>query len=340
MNATDYLRNRLTTCGVYRLTDDDRARITSDGIEAFIYRALTNKKYRKWALDEVTRSHVKEAIRINVRKGAPIALTFPFGAYKLWRFPTSPEVDWAEFFTISYFSEYVAPIAAAYTPGVRVIFSSDDAIVERMNNIPRADTESYIKSFNVLLGQFHPHLPDNFHIELARVSDLFPNQHAYERALERQIPIARKKFETMDPQKRDKRNKTSELNIRWDGAADLTQLTDEEKRERITNGPVLHDAHCDIPERLTFVFGDDRIILFSNPNRKSIPIGTTKSSRTKFWTGFGVLERRGGEFLDRILSPEQYEKMKSVEHEIVPLDFIPLKNFSEIAVYSRQFDFS
>lgn len=209
-----------------------------------------------------------------------------------------------------------------------------------MNNVPDADQDVYAHSFNSLADQFRTHLPANVTVELKRVRDMYPDKSEYERELADNVKRFTKKFESLDPAIRAEKEKSSALNIRWDGVKDLTGLSDSEKQDAVRYGTILHDATCFVSKRKAFVRGEDKIVIFSNRIRTSIPIGTTKTSRTKFWTGFGVLERRGNEFLDRILSPEQFEKMKTVEHEIVPVDFVPLKNFSEIKAYSRQFDFS
>lgn len=340
MDASSYLKHKLEHCSDYRLTDADRAGLKRDGVEAFIYKVLTSKKFRKWSIDEAIQSNVKKAIQSNVSKNKPIKLTFPFGAYKLWRLPSTPEVDWAEFFTIAYYCQYVAPILQAYQPGALFSFSSDDIIVERMNNVSPEEPKQYIQSFHALLNEFQKFFPPNMTMELVRVADMYPNKAEYERELAQQIKVYTNIYATIDSTKREAKNKSSALNIRWDGVRDLTGLSQEEKRRMIELGPILHDAHCAVSRRRAFVRGENKIVIFSNPINDAIPIGTTKSSRTKFWTGFGVLEQRGEKFYDRILSPEQLEKASLEEHDVIPTDLIPLKNFSEVWNFHREFQFS
>lgn len=340
MDVTSYLKNKLEHCTAYSLTDADRAVLKRDGIEALIFKTLTSKKFRKWAIDDKTQNEIKHAIHLNVSRNEPIKLTFPFGAYKLWRLPSTPEVDWAEFFTLAYYSQYAAPILAGYNPGVLFSFSSDDIIVERMNNVPAADCLTYIRTFSQLLDVFRKHFPPNMKMELVRVADMYPDKAEYERELAEQIKEYTKIYAAIDPKKRDAKNKSSALNIRWDGVRDLTGLSDQEKSEMIEFGPILHDAHCAVSRRRAFVRGENKIVVFSNPVNNAIPIGTTKSSRTKFWVGLGVLEQRGEKFYDRILSPEQLERATMEEHDVVPIDLIPLKNFSEVWVFRREFQFS
>ncbi|MBI4426026.1 MAG: hypothetical protein HY567_00445 [Candidatus Kerfeldbacteria bacterium] len=340
MDAPAYLEGKLRHCTAYELTKTDRAVLERDGTEAFIYKVLTSKKFRKWSIDETTQNNIKKAIQLNLAKNEPIKLTFPFGAYKLWRLPSTPEVDWAEFFTFSYYCQYVAPVLQAYQPGVLFSFSSDDVIVERMNNVPHTEPEAYIESFKQLLENFRKYFPPNMKMELVRVADMYPDKSEYERELAEQIQEYTKTYAAVAPKKREAKNKSSELNIRWDGVRDLTGLSDQEKREIIDFGPILHDAHCAVSRRRAFVRGANKIVIFSNPINNAIPIGTTKSSRTKFWTGFGVLEQRDEKFYDRILSPGQLEQASNEDHDLVPIDLIPLKNFANVWVFRRPFDYS
>ncbi len=340
MDVPNYLEDKLKHSAVYELTRTDRAELERDGLEAFIYKALTNKKFRKWAIDESTQQRVKRAIHLNVSKNQPIQLTLPFGGYKLWRLPSAPEVDWAEFFMLSYYLSYMAPIAAAYKPGIALSFSSDDIIIERMNNVSDADTDAYARSYSALLAQFRVYLPANVTIELKRVRDMYPDRSEYERELAHNIERFTKEYAALDATTRAHKEKTSILNIRWDGARDLTGLSDAQKQEVVSFGPILHDATCYVSKRQAFVRGENKIVIFGNKIRNCIPIGTTKTSRTKFWTGFGVLEQRGEKLLDRILSPEQLERAKNEDHEIIHPNLIPLKNFDELWVYPRAFQFS
>jgi len=157
------------------------------GSQSFIYTKLTSKKFRKWAVDNSSEQQAKQAIRLNVSANKPLQFRFPFGGYKLWRMPSSPEVDWAEFFAIAYYCKYLAPIASAYEPGLEFIFASDDIIIERMDNIPVADTAAYFNSFQRLLGQFRRYFPVNFKMDIVRIADLYKDKHVMERELSENI---------------------------------------------------------------------------------------------------------------------------------------------------------
>ncbi len=153
------------------------------------------------------------------------------------------------------------------------------------------------------------------------------------RDVEAQIPRFKTEYAAMDPADRAKHVTSSELNIQWSGAQDWTQLSQAEKQAKIEFGPILHDAYCWIPKRQEFNRGLGTILLFTTGIRNAIPLGTTKTSVTKFWTGTGVLEERPDGFRDRILSPRQLEQVRSMDFKEAAVDIIPLINFSKIRIY-------
>ena len=108
-----------------------------------IYKAIISKKFRKYSLSPQGQNHIRSAMEINIKKVEPIKIAIPFGSYKLWRLPESPEPDWAELFSMIYYAYWLKPITDAYKPGVWFDFCADDAILELMNNIPQEDTEKY-----------------------------------------------------------------------------------------------------------------------------------------------------------------------------------------------------
>lgn len=340
MTAQDYLKSRLETTSVYHLTDEDKSRLEKDGLENFIYLKLTSKKFRKWALDPNSQNRIKEAIHINVSSSKPIQFTFPFGGYKLWRMSTAPEVDWAEFFSIAYYVNYLSPILQAYKPGAAFYFSSDDIIIERMDNISPKDTNAYFNSFKRLLVCFGKYFPSNLKVEIRRVADLYPEKEEFEKDLKEKLAEVKKIYESIDDKTKQKKYIMSELNINWTGVRNLANWPGSKKRQMIEMGPIMHDAYCGVPRRKTFVRGEDKIVVFSTPIPNAVAVGTTKSSVAKFWTGIGVLANANGLFREYILSPKQLEKVVKIPSRQEKVDVIPLKNFSLITVYKNALDFT
>jgi len=331
MEAKKYLENSLKSCTKYRLTDLDKKYLEENEVDSFIYKKLTSKKFRKWAIDEDSQNRVKGAIKINMERNGPIQFTFPFGGYKLWRLPTAPEVDWAEFFTIKYYCNYIAPILRVYKPGVKFSFSSDDLIIERMDNIPKKDTNAYFDSFVLLISEFSKYFPDNMQMEIKRVSDLY-NEGELEAELSMHIARLKKEYPGQDEQRKKKMLQISELNIKMDGVENWAELNEQERNKKISMGPIYHDAQCSLVKRRAFVRGENKVVIFTTKISNAIAIGTTKTSITKFWTGYGVLERYSDRFKDRILSPKQLQSISKKKISTEKIKLIPLGNFNNIKI--------
>lgn len=339
MGVQEYLSEKLKTCALYDLTAEDEKLLRDFGIEEFIYKKLTSKKFRKWAIPKDVEERIRGVIQFKVKENQPIEFRFPFGGYKLWRMPTTPEVDWAEFFMIAYYSQYLAPILKAYKPGASFVFSSDDIIVSRMDNIPQQDLDTYFNSFKSLLGHFQKYCPANLKMDIIRIADLYPDKEDFEVELRNSITQITEQSKQWDKTEWEKLLKMSELNIKFDGLENWNKLSEEEKNDKIITGVIYHHSYIKVPRRHVYNRGADKIVVFATPIANAIAIGTTKNSVTKFWTGIGVLETKGDGFSDRILSPEQWKVEKDKEHEVVSLDVIPLKNFKQILVFPNEFSF-
>src|SRR6266540_2285551 len=108
---------------------------TQDELIETIFRLLTSKKFRKYALSEEYAAYVKDSIRANIEADEPIKIVYFGGCYKLWRLDEAPEADFAELFSYIYFTRWMQPICATYKPGVWFDFLLDDYIVPRLSNI-------------------------------------------------------------------------------------------------------------------------------------------------------------------------------------------------------------
>ncbi len=340
LTVNDHLKTELYSCADYNLTSADELFLKIHGVENFIIKKLSSKKFRKWSISENEKQRLQTAVQINLKQNKPILFVFPFGGYKLWRLPTAPQSDWAEFFTIAYYCRYIAPILKVYPPGAILYFSSDDVLIRKMDNIPSQDTEAYLQSFLTLLSCFQAHLPANLKLELKRISDLY-GQEDFDTEINDIINKITPLSQTWDENKKRKLFKTSSLNFKINGAVDYSQLSEEEQKKQIERGYVIHEAYRDMSQKIAFVYQANKIVLAAKPTIQGIPIGTTKNSITKFWTGTGVLEpgRHGQPYAHRILSHRQWLDAQHQPRENQKIDLIPLSNFQEISVYADEFNF-
>ena len=334
MTIQQHLEDRLKNSVKYSLSEEDSKIIKYEGIETFIYRKLTSTKYRKTSVDSDSEKRVKEAIHINVLNNQPIKITYPFGAYKIWRVPTYPAVDWAEFMVISYVCRYVASIVSAYKPGVEITFSSDDVVIELIDNYPRKDSDAYITSFKKLLSTFKKYLPENLKLNLKQVVPDIYSLEEYKDELN--LLFIELKAIGITDERKTALKKSFEFNFQRNGKIDLTDNDDYEKV--LGELMIYSEVYLKLKKRRAFNRGDDKIMIFSNRLPNALDIGSTSVSKAKFWAGIGVLEHLDNKNYDRILTPKQWEenKAKVVWEES---DLINLPNFNKTPVFYERFNF-
>ncbi|KKT74760.1 MAG: hypothetical protein UW86_C0003G0002 [Microgenomates group bacterium GW2011_GWA1_Microgenomates_45_10] len=309
--------------------------IKFEGIGTFIFRKLKSKKFRKTKIDPSSEEVVKKAIRLNVEKNEPIKFTYPFGGYKIWRLPSYPEVDWAEFMAIAHIIQYVAPIAAAYEPGVEVFFCADDIIIEKIDNSPREKLDAYLSSFNKLLEEFSKYLPNNLKLTLFRAADLFtPDEYEAELNKARDGLLAK----GISPERMVEVKRLSEFNFVTKGRVDYSKLSKVEREKMFEELAYFGESYLSIPKRRAFNRAENKIVIFSNPLPNALDIGSTKTSKAKFWAGTGVLECEDEKYYDRIITPKQWEETKDEAKE-VPVSLIPMMNFKKVLVFQRRLNF-
>lgn len=323
MNPTEYIQSKLDEL---KFISDTKQVSNKDVLKSEIFRLLLNKKFRKYSVKPEYVEVIKKAINICVDNNEPIKLTFPFGAYKLWRFEESPEVDWAELFTLIYYTNWLKPICEIYQPGIWFDFYSDDDFVPRLDNIDQLETDRYHKSFINLINFINQYIPDNLEFTFSRVIDQYSTKKEFEEDLQDKINQITTKLNGKMPVLSPKHLASIELNVR---------ATDEQKKDPYwrEKNDILHQAYLITSKRRAYYRNvDDKIAVFSTPTSLDfVVVGSTKHSVAKFWVGIGVLEKTDDSFNQIILSPSQIMNSQLVEQKIDIKD-LSGKNFRTIKI--------
>lgn len=319
MTAQEYILQKLE-----HLNDTSFQKIVSDlELADFIFKSVMNKHFRKYSVTSEYQEKIKTAIKISLEKNDPIKFSFPFGAYKLWRLEETPEVDWAELFTLIYYSTWLTPIAKIYKPGILFDFSSDEVIVERMNNIPINETKSYAKSFNSLLNFLQPYLQKNIKYTLTPIRSFYTPEE-FENDLKDKIKKMEEKLGGL-PILDEKHKHMVELNVKLKPDQDK----DPKWREKIE---LIHQAYYTVDRRRPYNRAKEKIITFVTKMPDCIAVGTTKTSIAKFWVSVGALKKQNDSFMEYILTPSQLEKTAFI-WEPVKISELDGKNFHQIRVF-------
>ena len=292
-----------------------------------IFKLLTTKKFRKYALSEEYAKHVKDSINASIAANEPIKIVFFGGCYKLWRLDEAPEADWAELFAYMYFTRWVKPVCAIYKPGVWFDFLLDDYIVTRLNNIPEDDVQAYRASRDNVLNFIKPYQPSNLNMTHTSEGGLFTSRKEYEDSLERAI---KQRADSL-PGGLPELNESEAASVTLNTHATPAQLADPKWREKVE---LLHSAYY-LARNETGYYAPEthKIISFTQPFApgKPLAVGSTKDTIAKYWAGVGVLKPQDGSFRQMVLSPSQLENA-NFEYQPMIIQGLHGKNFSKIRI--------
>lgn len=323
MKAQEYIQSKLSDL----LNPGDLVKPGNDEqLINEILRLTLSKKFRKYSVKPEVLDHIKASIKASVEDNQPIKFTLPFGAYKLWRLSETPEVDWAELFTMMYFSKWLKPICEIYEPGVWFDFFSDDVIIPRLNNIPAGDLKVYNKNFHGLLDFIRPYQPKNLKMTLTRVGDRYNSLADFNTELDQNIAKLASELEGGLPVLNETGRATVELNVK----TTPEQRRDPQWREKVQ---LMHDAYGSASQRRPYYRDptQHKIMVVNTPLWGMLCVGSTKDTTMKFWVGAGLLKPRDASFRQIILSPHQLEKTK-LHLESMAIKGLEGKNLDKIGI--------
>jgi hypothetical protein len=338
---SEHLQARLERAAVRELTAREKVVLHEEGQKAFIRAQILSNRYRKWAADRAAQERIDRAIDVAVEAEKPLRFLHTMGGYKLWRLPSSPEIDWAEFFNVAYLLQYLSGIAAGYGPGVNMTYYVYTLLPQRHDNLTAAEVGAYVDSFTRLVDAFRPHLPANLSLSIVRDVDLYAPDE-YFALLDERIDFARGRFPTFNEEWRNELLAQARRNIKWNGAEDWSALSDAEREEKVLSGAIIELAGMAMKKQGEFIGARDNVLLFVKPGRGNgfLGIGSTKSSVAKHWAGIGLLEYRKEEFYDVVLSPTQWERVGAVPQVVCGVDLLELRNLRQIVVVTQHLDFA
>ncbi len=324
MTAQDYIQSELDRLQApLDIPQPKNAQELADSI----FKLLTTKKFRKYALSEEYAQHIKDSVNDCVAANEPIKIVFFGGCYKLWRLDEAPEADWAELFAYMYFTRWMKPICAIYKPGVWFDFLLDDYIVPRLNNISEDDIEAYRASRDSILNFIKPYQPSNLNMTHTSEGSLFASKKEYEDSLERAIKQLADSLPGGLPELGEAETASVELNTH----ATPEQLADPKWREKVE---LLHSAYYMARNETGYYAPEThKIISFTQPFApgKPLAVGSTKDTVAKYWVGVGVLKPKDGSFRQFVLSPRQVEDARFTS-EVISIAGLGGGNFKKIRV--------
>ncbi len=322
------LKNRINSLKKIQLNDYYDQLQKKIPLEELIFKIITSSKFRKWAINQEVKDKIKEAIKLNIEKNEPIKISFTFGGYKLWRIPSYPLADWAEFFALLFYYDWLKLITIFYKPGIIFNFYSDDVIVNQINNVPNSDIKKYISSFEELLDFINSKIMRNFKFKLIRIKNIYSSLEFNQELLKNLNQIKELKLQPTNNEL-----KATQLNYKFNNQ----NLVDQKKRFLLLQSFELHAAYRNLSKRKQICKTTDQIIVYADHFPTAIGLGTTKDSITKFWIGTGIIQANQKNIQYTIYSPVTYKEKVNFITEI-KTNLINLKNpnFSKLLILRKE----
>ncbi len=223
-----------------------------------------------------------------------------------------------------YYSKWLKPIAEVYEPGVIFDFASDDIIVEKMNNIPKEETEKYRSGFNNLIEFIKNYIPNNLKFTFTPIATLYTEEE-FELDLKDKMEKKKEEFGGL-PILNDRQRQMTELNVKLKPEQENDPLW-REKTE------LIHQAYYAVDKRRPYNKANDKIVVFpyTLKDGRCVAVGTTKTSVAKFWVGIGILKKINDTYIEYILSPSQI-KNSNLKKEDISIEGLNEKNFKNIKI--------
>lgn len=319
MTAQDYIQTKLKALK----EPIEFQALEPEKLEGAILAKVLSKKFRKYAADQAAIEVCKRAIHSAVTQKKPIKIGLLFGGNKIWRINEAPEVDWAELFSLEYFTRWMRSIRSVYEHGVEFSFYSQDVSIERLNNVPRSETDNYSRSFRELLDWFQQYLPEGVSFTYGRHAEEYKDLSEYDVEIEEAKKSLFEELGGKYPEMTDAEKKITEFNVKLkDGQSD-----DPEWHRKVE---LEHQAIFRTKTLVPYLEDESIIRVSAMPFTGYIAVGSTKYSVAKFWASAGVLQKSGDKYLERALTPTQLD---SIRFEWQEIDLgIQGKNFGRIRV--------
>ena len=341
--VNDYVNNELLNFNNIQTNP-----LEGDDLKSKILNRLFSRKWSRKAQFEDAKKFTEEKVDTILNYNYNFLFCFCFGGYKHFWAPTYPEPDWAEIFTIKYLMEYILPIAETQSKRTILEFESEEVALTYMNNIPQERMDKYNLVFRQLIDFVNNknNYPIDLNLVLAR--DFYDRNELLKKMYE-YLPEVQQRFNALPDEEKQIRLRRAETNIMWNGKEDLTNISDEKRRQFIYDSRTLNESFLDIDYELRgkeYFEKRNLIPLLGSfglgaGGEAWLHLASNKSSMVDFWAGMGILEIREDKVIEKTISKKQFDQIKdklikvNINNELCNIS----SNYSWIYVYEGKLPF-
>lgn len=305
-----------------------------DQLKQEIYSLLTPEWFRFRPIGEEIKNVLVKKISEAVERKKPIEALNAFGGFKVYRIDTSPHIDYAEIFHISFITQVLQRVCEIYEPGVHLEYSGDAYMACFVDNLKKEWVDTYLQEFDEVIKIFSGSLPHNLVLTCSHFSDFYD----YDQLTQELTSIIAN--ENMNDPKNselvEKYLTRAQSNYCFNGLRDDSSLNENEKTDLLKRSVLLAYKYYDLDfERRGEYFAKFDV---SFCNLQEFP-GTycVRSVRHQpappFWQGKGVAAIKNGKVEPIILHVNEYlKRAKDLIKVVVEKPLINTPSLSEISI--------
>lgn len=301
-----------------------------------IYQALTPGWLRFGPVAPEIQELIKNHIGEQIKNNSPIKILNAFGGFKNPRVDTAPHIDYAEaFHLVFYLNEVLAKIAAIYEPGIELEYSGDAHVTSIVNNLPRADVDTYLSEFNSLVDHFQKDLPQNIKLSYKHILDFYD----YDTLTAELEKRAEETFDNPDSKELIKKYfARAKSNFVVKGISDHSHLSEEELTKLIEKSVIkaYRWYDYDFEVRGDYFTGKIPICNLSEFPETYCTRSVRYMPAPPFWQGKGVLITQGEKTHPAILHVDQFLSQKDdFANQAVERPILDLESLTSIPTLSH-----
>lgn len=301
-------------------------------LEKCIKSYLVSARFRKSRCDPDYSAFVDGYIDRCSHGGIPLRLLVLIGGYKQFGLRNAPYPDWAELFNLSFVFGLGVQLAANYSPGVEVVYRSDEVVMTLLSNYTLSDRQVYMRGLERMISFTNQQVPEGMalHFSTAYTSSSSTPSELF-RLMDEFYETAETDFKRLPVSEQLKRTQVSYRNQRWNGSLDLSGLNEEERLDRSRTMAIMHEAFLRADVFLSRTFLNNGV---SFSFRKNVPNAlhyrSCKTSSVQFWAGEGIIVNKDGRYLPWIVSKNQIGRLERLSVHNIPSSPLGLESLRQI----------
>lgn len=312
MEKKELLNNYIASLFAFKDIQIDTKRLQRNGLVNYITDIILSPSLRLGPRSSALQKYITERVLKAIKQSRPIEFAVTTGSYKNIYVVTMPHIDWAEVFQLNHLLQVLTTLSAIYQPGIVVEYSGDAEALCFVDNLKPDWVQIYNAEYARLLGFVSGKLPPNVVLRMNNI-EKFYDLNKLETWVDEEV--GKVDWESAENKILFERLKDRAVNnLCWNGREDWRGLSEQDKEKKLYESVLRQKIYLDIDfdKRKDYLTSLERIVVV---HRLGIPdcypVKSVRCTDVQYWEGVGVVEVKDDVVKPKILSPKQWEIVRS-----------------------------